>query len=103
MLRLRFLFALALGLAGCAADTTIDAEDYDESCSTDADCTNVFVGDVCGCGCTTAPISVAEIERYAADQRAKMSACEEVLTCEACADDPPPICKQGTCAQGAIR
>ena len=50
---------------GCGGEaTTIEITDFDQSCSTDEECTSVFVGSVCGCDCTRDGINISEIDNY---------------------------------------
>lgn len=84
------------GTDGPACDKgTIEASHYDQSCATDADCTAVFEGSLCGhCLCANAAISQAALSSYQSDLQA---AGPPVNVC-ACKMIPAPVCKSGTCA-----
>lgn len=83
--------------AGCAADTVIDVSRYDRSCKVDTDCTGIFVGDVCGCGCSSAAIAKSALDQYSMDRSEASSACDTILTCAPC-QDFEVACVSGQCA-----
>jgi hypothetical protein len=61
---LALAIALLAGSLGCP-DTTLRAEDFDDSCAEKANCVPVFLGDLCsGCTCPNAAISAIENTRY---------------------------------------
>jgi hypothetical protein len=102
ILPLVFLFATSL-VAGCGSDpeptdnTIISAVGYDKSCMTSDDCAQVFVGDVCGCGCTVEAIRASEVERYNQEVAEKRAHCDQVLTCAPCPDSHVSLCVSGAC------
>ncbi len=65
----------------CAADTTINLSDFDTTCTKDADCTPVNVGDICGCHCGNAAINVSSLAAYQAELQQKSAHCGNALTC----------------------
>jgi hypothetical protein len=78
----------------CAADATvqlIQASDYDQSCTVDSDCVEVYVGNACSCeiGCKSAmgPINKAAGPQYTAD----LANGPQV----ACSCKPPPPVRVG--------
>jgi hypothetical protein len=90
----------------CAADAKvqlIQASDYDQSCTVDSDCVEVYVGNACSCelGCRTTigPINKAAEPQYTADVASAPS-----VVCS-CAPTPPvrvgsePVacCVEGQC------
>jgi len=79
-MRPSLVFVLAtLGvLAACSSSsssTTINASDYDQSCTTSADCVPVPVGYICGCASQMAAINVKDEARYEADVKSAVSHC----------------------------
>jgi hypothetical protein len=92
------LSALAFAFAACSGATTVDIAAYDKSCAADADCTLVFTGSVCGCGCDEAAIRASELDRYQQDTTEMRASCSEMLTCVACEDVNKAVCQSGTCA-----
>ena len=92
-MNLFFLF-LACG----EKDTTIDATQYDQTCSVDEDCMSVFTGNVCGCNCTSIGINVADIESYNAERDELYNQCaeDEIFECMAC-PNTEAYCEEGTC------
>lgn len=85
---------LALGLlllAGC--DSTIEADDYDRSCSDSSQCVVILVGDVCDCACEPSAINVSSYDAYQED-RSGISCSKQ---CDACFDDSVPVCAAGIC------
>lgn len=89
-MRTLLLLAAALALAGC--DTTLDAKDYSQTCSVDADCVPVFVGEVCNAcgGCQSAAINKADKGRYDADAKAISGSCIRL-------PGPPVACAAAAC------
>lgn len=91
-----FLFSSSLALAFPAcADTTIDLESFDRSCTDSSECTTVFA-DVCGCGCDEVAINAREEERYNEERAAKYEHCEQ-LTCPVCEGPSAAICRDKVC------
>lgn len=79
-------------------DKIIDASDYRSDCTLDTDCSLLQVGEVCGCGCDFAAISVADRDRASADHAAidcSQGASPDV--CGACLA-VAVYCNAGTCA-----
>ncbi len=102
---LRFSALILVSLApavfapGCAGDTVLAAEDYDQSCKTEADCETVLVGDMCGCSCDWGVIAKSELQKFQADDAAAREACgSSILMCGPCPDSPAPTCVSGTCS-----
>lgn len=96
MIRLRTLLytgLLALA-AGCGAVTSISAESYNQSCGVEADCVEIFVGDVCSCRCEFAAINRSDLSRYQAD-RARITCLEQKL-CGPC-QSAAATCTAGRC------
>jgi hypothetical protein len=90
--RLGALFALAL--AGCGAPT-LSAEDFNQSCAADADCTTILVGPRCDCTCIDAAINRADLPRYT--EAWARTQCGGDKLCSPC----PPVqarCDAGRCA-----
>lgn len=78
-------------------DTTMSTEGYGKTCAASTDCILVFIGNVCGCGCTQEAISGTEASRYAAEQEEKRKACTDILSCQPCEETEVAACMQGTC------
>jgi hypothetical protein len=80
---------------------TIQAADYDQSCSRDSDCFGVTVGDFCNAicvDCINAAINVAAESQYEADLESKNAGAAGVCPCPS----PPPVtCKAGICNVGS--
>lgn len=103
---LRTTSFLLLGLVlGCGdeitnsppPDTTMTTEGFDKTCSMATDCTLVYIGNVCGCGCTQEAIRIGEASRYAAAEEEKRKACADVLSCQPCPDTQMAACTAGLC------
>jgi hypothetical protein len=84
------------GAGGCdAAAHTISPVGYDTSCNVDADCVNVFFGDLCGnCLCPFASINVGGEAEYQAESAAK-SVAHTGIVCSCPASHA--VCLGGTC------
>lgn len=98
MIRLRtLLYTSLLALtAGCGtpANTSISAASYSSSCSVEADCVAIFVGNQCSCGCEYAAINRSDLSRYQAD-KARIS-CVEDFVCGPCMS-ATATCTAGRC------
>ena len=97
---MRALFALTfLTLSACATPTILEEKDYPLTCTFDADCIAVYLGDVCKpCFCDNAAISASARSIYAADLTGARNSCTSTTqeTCAACA--PVAVgCDNGTC------
>jgi hypothetical protein len=70
----------------------ISANQFDQSCTSDADCVGIYQGDICSdCKCPNAAINVKSVMQYdAALADAPPSVCF-------CPSAPPPTCVNGTC------
>ena len=102
-MRFSMLIFVSLGLAflvpGCATDTVLAAEDYDQTCKTASDCETVLVGDMCGCSCDWGVIATSEVAKFQADDEAARNACgSSMLTCGACPESPVAECVSGKCS-----
>ncbi len=88
---------IALALS-CGEDTTLYAEDFNQSCSNDRDCIAVLVGDICDCICKYDSIAIVESENYEKKKNSMKcgNSCED-LTCGPCFERPQPFCSEGTC------
>lgn len=87
------LFVLS-ALIVTACDTTIEAKDYKQTCSTNDECAPVFVGQFCngGCGgCSNAAINQSDLARYTADVNTITNSCVRV--------GPPVLCAAAACRQ----
>jgi hypothetical protein len=75
---------------------TIKASDYDQSCTTAADCRAVTEGDTCTmvCDCFNATVSASAVDQYRADFEAKTV---YRLGCP-CPSGPVPTCDAGKCS-----
>jgi hypothetical protein len=87
------LFALLL--AACVGDTSISLADFDTSCTVDADCVAVQVGDICGCDCGNAAINKDGLAAYMAELDDKHKSCHTGVFCD-CAVAIAK-CTQGKC------
>jgi hypothetical protein len=75
---------------------TIQASDYDQTCTKDADCTSVTDGNLCTIGCTNCPnatINMNALSQYSADFSKKLSGPRDCP----CPLGPAPVCNSGTC------
>jgi len=90
------------GSEGCPNGNTcgtIQASDYDQSCSVDSDCVLEPEGNFCEASCTNcagAAISVKAQAQYEADLASKIST---PLFCP-CPDSLPAVCANGRCTTG---
>lgn len=99
MRAMRVLPLLAAALLACGCSTTLRAENYDASCTSDNGCVAVFEGDACAvCGCPNAAISQGEAARYAGDAARLVELCGPLpaAACGACLE-PTVACVQGRC------
>ncbi len=93
-MRLAFVVVpVALTIAAVACSSTLHAEDYDTSCTTDDDCVTAFVGDICDCSCDVGAISKKGEEKYRQD-RGDISCSNQ---CKPCANRDVAVCNAGTC------
>jgi hypothetical protein len=95
MSRACFLFAI-VALAACRYDTTVSLESFDTTCSKDADCVPVQVGDICGCPDNNAAINGADLSAYQAEVLAKEPHCPPYDKCDAVVGSA--ACSHGRCA-----
>jgi Sulfatase-modifying factor enzyme 1 len=82
------------------AACSIQASDYDQSCTSDSDCVEVVEGDICGpplCSCPNAAINVSAQSAYSADL-AKLLPVGPVA-CNCGAADLGPHCNSGVCGR----
>lgn len=62
------LALLLVGLAAhCGSRRSINVEDYDQSCTADADCVPIAAGDVCGSCCPNVAIHKSDLSTYQDD------------------------------------
>ncbi len=90
------ILLLAALVSGC--DSTLAAEDYDQTCQTAADCVAVPVGDFCDCACEGGAIAKSELPKYNADESDARDACIGAKMCGACGPLPGVTCTAGKCA-----
>lgn len=102
---MRSLFVLLSALVVTACNTTIEAKDYKQTCSTDAECVPVFVGQFCNgrCGsCANAAINQSDVSRYTSDVNTISNSCirvgPPVLCASAPCRQPEAACVNGACA-----
>lgn len=88
----------------CALASAIPSrrDDYGRTCSVDADCAVVALGDPCArCACPDAAIAAEDVARYEAETRAASSQCSTfgapAVSCAACAPRAA-WCNDGVCA-----
>jgi hypothetical protein len=96
--------------AGC---TEIQAANYDQSCATDNDCTDIPVGNVCSCefqcGRVLGVVGVAGLNQYLAEydktQAAIAKAAGDAANVCSCSEipvpRPPSCCRSGQCHLGS--
>lgn len=101
---MRTLLVLIAVLACSACNTALELKDYAQSCSIDADCVAVYVGQVCNTcgGCANAAINQASKAKYDADARAVSANCPPrlggpVVCAAAACVQPRVVCTAGTC------
>jgi hypothetical protein len=88
------LAALLLGACGSSPQMIV-ASNYDQTCTVDADCSVIYVGEVCGCGCTHDAINMKDYARYLVDYRDRD--CHPKVVCGVCAS-VSAYCNAGKCA-----
>lgn len=91
---------MALLLAGSCSPAALEASNYDQSCTEDADCVAVLAGDLCGCG-TPASVNRGAQSDIEADAQVLRATCPPNLPwiLEDCFfDDLVPSCVDSTCA-----
>ncbi len=79
---------------GCS---TMEVEDYDQSCTTADDCIVQLVGDVCGCGCEYGAFAKSDLPKYQSDYADAYDYCVGFASCDACNMPNPPACTAGKC------
>jgi hypothetical protein len=81
---------------------TIEASNYDQSCSTDSDCVGVPQGDLCDSStcvnCVGAAINQSAQARYQSDLESRNSGVAEKCAC--LINGPTPVCSGGICTLG---
>jgi hypothetical protein len=92
---LRVLGAVEAGVTG-GSSCGISASNYDQSCTTDADCVAVYQGEVCSteCSCPNAVINQRALAQYWTDfskEDHKANVCD-------CALSPTPRCMGSICS-----
>ena len=99
---------LACSSAGTGGDgTTLDAADYDQSCSLNSECVVVTDGDVClaGCACADAAVAASAEAAFRADFDAIDATCGPIPDGTPCAgcQESFPICVGGSCTTRVAR
>ena len=91
---------VGVGRADAGGACSMPASDFDSTCSTDADCTEVSGGDPCvkGCHCPIA-MNVRVAEKYTTDFMAIVAMTGESTLC-GCPCLGTPACCQGRCQNG---
>src|SRR4051812_35861591 len=80
------------------ASTSIQASDYDQTCTTRSDCVGIEEGSLCGCGALNAAINVHDLAKEQADAQERSAHCApQSGTCGA-ATATLPVCVNGRCA-----
>ncbi|MDP3235428.1 MAG: hypothetical protein Q8S33_31560 [Myxococcales bacterium] len=94
-MRSLLLIAACLVVSACRLDTTIDAKDYLQTCSVNADCVLVAEGDACSLcgGCQTSAINLSAKASFDSDVTTLKSSCPPRLF------QPPVACATGACLQ----
>jgi hypothetical protein len=84
-------------------DHTITTAGLSVACTQDSDCTAVYVGDACGCGCPGAAIATSAEAAYEQEASAAKAGCCVVdpTPCSAGCPDIAVGCQQGVCTFGA--
>ncbi|MDP1916896.1 MAG: hypothetical protein Q8L14_11645 [Myxococcales bacterium] len=104
-MRSLLVIALCLAASACRLDTTIDAKDYTQTCTANADCVLVAEGDACSpCGgCQTSAINVSAKASFDRDVTTLKNSCpprlfQPPVACAAAAClQPEAFCNAGTC------
>lgn len=89
--------AMLLWLAACGSGSITDVG-LSKSCSVDADCAPVYVGQACGtCTCPNAAIAAKELSRYEAEANAARQWCgpRPAIACDCIRFTV--TCASGTC------
>lgn len=73
-------------------------EDYDQSCTTAADCVAVYEGSNCCAVCPTGAINKKDQARFEAARSAATKQCGGVACPAIACDAPPVVCSAGKCA-----
>ena len=98
MRRLTFALSLALLAFTACIDHTLDAGDYNRSCTADDQCIDVFIGDACeACRCANDAINISDKDRYQADLESARKCPPGGPVCNADCITPVPVCQKGTC------
>jgi len=79
-----------------SASSTLHASDYDQSCTTAADCVAMAEGNLCPCACSNAAIAKKDEAKEEADAQRARAQCVPV-ECGACAQSRTH-CIAGKCA-----
>jgi hypothetical protein len=105
------LLLLLVVVSTACGSTVIEAKDYNQTCSTNADCVLVSEGDQCspcGGGCQSAAVNVADASKYTRDAAALKNACPprfgpQPLCAAAACLQPEAFCNAGTCASRPVQ
>jgi hypothetical protein len=91
---------------GCASPRLPRAEDYDRSCSTDADCAVVTLGLPCSvcAACADTALNARDVPEATADYLAARAQCapRETVSCGPCPEPPRAVCQAGSCALAPV-
>jgi hypothetical protein len=94
----RILMSLVFAMSLSCGDTTVTGKDFSTSCTVDADCVAVFLGNVCAqCTCPTTAISRSSKNAYDTEYAAAVKGCggTPVNTCSCL--EVTAHCASGTC------
>ncbi len=97
---MRLALSLGLFLLTACGSTVVDLQALSRSCSVDADCEPVYVGDACvACFCSNAAIATSGQATYDAEFKAARSHCWPAQTAVCLADcrAPSAQCTRGQC------
>jgi hypothetical protein len=98
------LLCLACLLGACSSSSssshTVSADEFNRSCTVDADCVAVYEGPIgcCGPGCSNAAVNTASYNAYQTAVTARQPTCAVAYPCGLWTNE---ICRAGaTCAGG---
>lgn len=94
---MRFLLVMAFLCVSCGPHAIADTG-LSKSCTTDAECVAVYVGDACGdCACANSAIATSDLTRYQSEANAATAQCGpfKARACPCAAF--PVVCSAGTC------
>ena len=88
-------------IAACGGSSTVTANEFDTSCSSDKDCVAVRLGDLCersGCNCPSGAINTSSQKAYQTEAESILASCTTPQPTRGCLCAFHPLtCEGGVC------